>query len=184
MIIAGIDYSLTSPSICVHEGTDWSIENCKLHYLVKKKDLVVKSSLLEGSMYPSEWKNDQDRYDKLSEWSMSIITSSDSVAIEGYAFGAVGRVFHIAENCGVLKQKLWSSSIKFDVPAPGEIKKFATGKGNANKEKMFDAFYSETKIDLFDKLSIKNRNNWNPVSDMIDAYYICKLHHSRVYKSV
>lgn len=184
MLVAGIDYSLTSPAICVHNGNEWSISNCKLHYLVKKKDLVVKSSLLDGSMYPNEWENDQHRYDKLSDWSMSIVSASDYVAIEGYAFGAVGRVFHIAENCGVLKQKLWSASIKFDVPAPGEIKKFATGKGNANKEKMFDAFYEETKIDLFDKLSIKNRNNWNPVSDMIDAYYICKLHHSRVYKSV
>ena len=57
--------------------------------------------------------------------------------------------------------------------APTTIKKFATGKGNANKEKLYDAFVEETGIDIRKTLDISNKS-WNPVSDIVDAYYIAK----------
>jgi len=37
MVIVGVDYSLSSPAWCVHIGDEWSIENCKLFYLVHAK---------------------------------------------------------------------------------------------------------------------------------------------------
>ena len=56
---------------------------------------------------------------------------------------------------------------------PTVIKKFATGKGNADKAKMQDAFMQENNIDLKHELKMTEKQ-WNPSSDIIDAYYICK----------
>ena len=30
MRVAGVDYSLSSPAICVHEGEEWSYDNCTI----------------------------------------------------------------------------------------------------------------------------------------------------------
>lgn len=176
MIVTGIDYSLTSPSICVHDGDKWDVSNCKFYYLTPKKKWLVFSGQFFGTEY-EKFDCDTHRYDNLSKWSLDIITNSKTeyCFIEGYAFGAVGRVFQIAENAGLLKYKLWKESIPMDVFAPSEIKKYASGKGNANKERLYECFIAETNIDIRKTLDIINPNIWNPVSDIVDAYYIAKL---------
>lgn len=174
MITAGIDYSMTSPAICVHDGKEWCYKNCKFYYLVKKEKLVFKNEMFIGDLYP-EYTIDTERFDNLAQWSKSIINDHnvEDCYIEGYAFGATGRVFNIAENGGILKHALWMNGTQFDVIAPTIIKKFATGKGNANKEKLYEAFLSETGIDIRKILDINNKS-WNPISDIVDAYYIAK----------
>ena len=176
MIIAGIDYSLTSPSICIHDGDMWSVSNCKFYYLSPKKKWIVCSGQFFGTEY-EKFDSDTHRYDNLSHWSSDIISKNkvSQCFIEGYAFGAVGRVFQIAENTGLLKYKLWKDGIPFSVFAPSEIKKHATGKGNANKERLYECFLEETKVDIRRTLDIMNEKVWNPVSDIVDAYYIAKL---------
>ena len=77
---------------------------------------------------------------------MRVCMGCEQIALEGYAYGAQGRIFHIAENTGVLKYKIYQQSIPLTIFTPSEIKKFATGKGNADKEKMYDSFISETNI--------------------------------------
>ena len=126
------------------------------------------------TVYP-EWSEDCERFNNLAEWSLQWISAAgcSRVAIEGYAFGAVGRVFQIAENAGLLKYKLWKEGIEYTVPAPTEIKKFATGKGNANKDMMPEAFNEETGVDIRAKLDIIK--GYNPISDIVDAYYIAKF---------
>lgn len=62
------------------------------------------------------------------------------VAIEGYAMGAKGRVFHIGEWGGVARLALmqrWECAV-VTMP-PSNLKSFATGKGNAPKEFMIAA---------------------------------------------
>lgn len=176
MIVAGIDYSLTSPSLCVHDGDTWDSKNCKFFYVSPKKKHIVYSGQFFGTEY-EKFDSDAHRYDNLSRWSLDIITENkvSKCFIEGYAFGAVGRVFQIAENTGLLKYKMWKNNIPFDVFAPSEIKKHASGKGNANKEKMYEAFVAETGVDIRKTLDIMNHNVWNPISDIADAYFIAKL---------
>jgi len=175
-VVAGIDYSMTSPAICVHVGDEWSIENCKLFYLTKQAKKTVQDGRFFGEVYPS-WLTDPHRYEQLSAWSLRCLSGHNlqKVYIEGYAFGATGRVFQIAENTGLLKYALWSNKIPYDVFAPSAIKKAATGKGNADKAKMLEAFKAETNIDIRKVLDITSEKQWNPISDLVDAYYICKL---------
>jgi Holliday junction resolvasome RuvABC endonuclease subunit len=180
MVIAGIDYSLTSPAICIHEGNEWNYNNCKFYYLVKNEKHVQQIDPFYGYLYP-EYKNDIERFYNLSHWAQRIIKKHkvNQVYIEGYAFNAVGRVFQIAENCGLLKYIIWKEKINFEVIAPTMIKKFASGKGNANKELMYESFTNETRVDIREKIGIIN-NQWNPVSDIADSYYIAKYGLSKI----
>jgi len=56
---------------------------------------------------------------------------------------------------------------------PTVLKKFATGKGNANKELMQEAFMLETGWDIKALLG-QTEKQWNPSSDIIDAYYLVR----------
>lgn len=67
---------------------------------------------------------------------------------------------------------MWEAKIKFDVIAPTSIKKFATGKGNANKLSMQEAFIAETSIDVKLVMSQSDKQ-WSPSGDIIDSYYMC-----------
>ena len=174
MVVCGIDYSMTSPAICVHDGDTWSYNNCTFYYIVAKEKLLIEKDQYKSSLYP-EWEHNIQRFDNLGSWSIDILTSRNvEVAyIEGYAFGAKGLVFNMAENGGILKHKIWMAGIFQEVVPPSVIKKFATGKGNSNKEKMYEAFIEETGIDVRKEIDMIN-NSWNPVSDIVDAYYIAK----------
>lgn len=174
MVIAGVDYSLTSPAICIHSGEEWDYSNCNFYYFVANEKKIREAENYHCFVYPS-YGSDNERFNNLAQWSLLHILAAGStnVCIEGYAFGAVGRVFQIAENAGLLKYKLWENGIDFTVPAPTEIKKFATGKGNANKDMMLEAFNEETGVDIRAKLDIIK--GYNPISDIVDAYYIAKF---------
>lgn len=110
-----------------------------------------------------------------TDWALEILRNTNKVAIEGYAMGAKGKVFHIAESTGSLKTGLFLLGKETRTFSPSRIKKYATDKGNANKEAMFDAFTAETGVDLKEILTPKRSTLGNPVTDIIDAYYICRM---------
>jgi Holliday junction resolvasome RuvABC endonuclease subunit len=176
MIIAGIDYSMSSPAICVHKGSEWSIKNCTFYYLLKTDKYLIVTDHLKGSVH-KEWETPEERFYNLADWSLDILMDArvSSVCIEGYAFGAKGAVFQIGENTGVLKQKLWEDGIPFTITPPTAIKKLATEKGNANKEKMWESFFEETNLDLHSIFAMKSKKkDASPMSDIVDSYYLAK----------
>lgn len=73
--------------------------------------------------------------------------------VEGYAFGAKGQVFDIAEMCGVIKyhiNRVWyTDPIFYQVP-PTVLKQFVTGKGTAGKELMLKEVYKKYGKDYAD----------------------------------
>lgn len=175
MVIAGIDYSLTSPSICVFNSQEsFTFERCAFYFLsdVKRNQRLFLTNVKGESI--TDWDSDFTRYENISDWAMEYLIPCEQVAIEGYAFGAKGKVFHIAENTGVLKYRLHQASIPVEVIPPSAIKKQAAGKGNANKEEMYKAFVKETGIMLQPIISPGKKDIGNPVSDVVDSYYICK----------
>ena len=178
MVIAGIDYSLTSPAICIIDDADgmadFQFKNCTVYFLtaVQKHQRMYNGNIIGESVFTTD--TDCQRYSSISDWALEVCSGVDEVALEGYAMGAKGRVFNIAENTGILKWRLWQATTPIEVIPPSVIKKFATGKGNANKEKMHEAFMEETGVDLIKAMTPSKRKVGNPVSDVVDAYYICK----------
>ena len=113
------------------------------------------------------------RYLNIASWAVYScgLTSADIVFLEDYSMGSRGRVFAIAENTAILKYLLHYNSIKCKTVPPTVIKKSFSGRGNATKEQMYDAFVQRTGFDLkmtvgaFGKLS-------NPVTDLVDSFAI------------
>jgi hypothetical protein len=55
---------------------------------------------------------------------------------------------------------------------PSKAKKLATGKGNADKALMYEAFSKETNTNLLQKFDQKTLSN--PITDIVDSYFILK----------
>lgn len=171
----GIDYSLSSPCICIHDGAAFSIENCTFHFLTstKKHEGVWRQNVrITGTLHPDH-KTEEERYAAITCWALSLLLEDDVVYMEGYSMGSTGRVFNIAENAGLLKHYLWKNKFKYSMVPPTVIKKFATGKGNANKEKLQEQFVTDTGVNIKQMLNMTEKQ-WNPSSDIIDSYYIAK----------
>jgi crossover junction endodeoxyribonuclease RuvC len=61
----------------------------------------------------------------------------DLVVIEGPAFGAKGAAYHqLAGLWWLIRHKLWTMRLPVAVASPPEVKKYATGKGNAGKDEV------------------------------------------------
>ena len=182
--LAGIDYSLTSPAICVwKESNDnryFNFNMCDVYYLetTQRLKLATQHEILNlhAEVYP-KWETEEQRHDLLSDWTMSIISGCE-VFIEGYAFATSGKshVRSVAENSGLLKHKMYKIGQPFTSIPPSVIKKYATDKGNANKDLMYDAFSKEsnTPSDLQKILRPKSNKLTNPITDIVDSYWICK----------
>jgi len=189
----GIDYSLSSPGICVNTSEEeFRYEDCKFYYLTNtkkyegtfKEKMAFGTSAVEYIGAPHRpYSSEPERYNNIANWAIDIIKLygdaktginriNPTIQIEDYSFGSTGRVFHIAENLGLLKYKLkiecgWD----YTLLAPSVIKKFATDKGNANKEIMLSAFQEDTGVNLGELFESSAKS---PISDVVDAYFICK----------
>lgn len=88
-------------------------------------------------------------------------------SIEGYSYASVGKLAQIGELCGSYKLILLSWDIDYLVIPPNNIKKYASGKGNADKE-------------IVTKHALKELSNYDLskvkiTSDICDAYFIASM---------
>lgn len=173
-MIAGIDYSMTSPAVCCYDNIQY-----KFYYLTTKKKLEGTfesgNMFFEGTNADHVGSDDVARFDIISQWTVNILKRNNvqMVMLEDYSFASTGRTFQIGENTGLLKYKLNCSKIPFKTVPPTVLKKFATGKGNANKELLNDTFKQSVGVDI--KLLLQQSDKqWNPSSDLIDAYYLAQ----------
>jgi len=174
MKILGIDLSLTSPACCLFEGDEFNFNGCQFYFYTTNKKIEGSRHPVYGTLAP-EFNHDQERYYNITHWIVSILYDKEPnhIFIEDYSFASTGRVFNIAENCGILKQTLWRSNVTFTTIPPTVVKKQATGKGNSNKVAMEIAFKNETGFDIRKHLQL-SESSTNPVSDIIDSYYVAK----------
>ena len=184
----GIDYSLSSPGVCVNtsEG-EFKYEDCTFYFLTNtrkynttfKEKIAFGTSAVEFVGSPHKlYTSEPERYNQISDWVIDIINSyvfwqeKPIIQIEDYSYGSTGRVFHIAENLGLLKYKLkMECGWDYTLLPPSVIKKFATDKGNANKELMLEAFEKDTGVNLELLFDTKSKS---PITDVADAYFVCK----------
>lgn len=155
-------------------GPDGTWANTKVWFLSDKKkheDVFLNGKIIGTQHW--DWFSPEQRHDNISNHFIRIASKEAANAetiIEDYSMGSKGKVFHIGENTGLLKHKLWTRDHKLILLAPTALKKFATGKGNADKLVMHEAFVKETGVDL----SSLGKPGTNPTSDIIDAYFLLK----------
>lgn len=170
--VAGIDYSMTCPAITVMDLTkSKKFDDCVVHYLNESKRFAGVRNNIHGTQYSKPTNNIQ-RFEQISEWAYSVVFDCKYVMLEGYSMGSRGHVFDIAENTALLKYKLYRNSIPIHICPPTVLKKFATGKGNADKNRMYTSFVERTGINLKKLFNSKGEKIGSPLSDIVDSYYL------------
>lgn len=176
----GIDYSMTCPAVCAYTPSDVRFWYC--HATKYTKDDSPFGNLTGDILPEYQSVTQRARYlaKKSTEWILQVDSECQRVAIEDYAFNATGRVFHIGENAGILKYVLDELFIEYEPIPPTVIKKFATGKGNADKNKMTLAFceaYAEARAwipKMFPRTQDDEIPAKSPLADLADAYWIAR----------
>lgn len=119
MNVVGVDLSLTATGLCPADGSEpyaIAVKSRGVQRLIELRDTVLR--VADGS-----WR-------------------ADLIVIEGYSLGTTRQASHahaLGELGGVVRVALHENALTWvDVP-PASLKKFATGKGNANKVAMATA---------------------------------------------
>lgn len=168
---AGLDWSMSSPGLAIGD------EKYVTFYGIRQKKKQTSTDANVILLEPNKvYSSDVERYYLLAKTYIDICLANGvtDIFMEGYAYGAVGNTFNIGECTGILKLELWKAGINLEILQPSEVKKFATGKGNANKTAMFDAYVEKT-WHRMDKAVDDERVGDkipSPVNDMIDSYFI------------
>lgn len=180
MIKIGIDFSLTSPAICVYKngkysfisffndgGKDWKKSKSKSYKyhneLCDIIDIIPYTRKIDDSNYRNEQKTKMSDalmivnliIDKLK----SLIDDEVVIGLEGFSYGSISSsTLDLAMYNSFLRMKLienFGSDI-LNIISPTEGKKKLFGKGNAKKEDMIQSFI-ENRLD--DDLLVCN-NFW------------------------
>lgn len=178
-VVAGIDFSMTCPGITV--GRNKKFNESHSFFLSSKSKLEGKyDSNIIGMKSPNSFSSDMERFDYISDWAIAIVKRFKvfDIMLEDYAMGAKGKVFHIAENTGILKYKLWDNGIQVHTVPPTTAKKYFSGKGNASKEDMYDAFYQNTNVNLEEIMNVQSKDS--PISDVVDSYAMMCYGHDNI----
>lgn len=178
----GFDWSLNSPGICSLLEIEGGESELTFGYYHKEKISGFSDNMIWLGD-PSRYKNGNQfvRYEFLRDSALRFVKTRGAnswhhvnVSIEGYSYGSKGFTFEIGENSGFLISGI-RSGFKGCVPIkipPSAVKKEGTGRGNASKEEMVQAFMIETGIDLIGSSGFQTLKS--PLSDIADSYYVMK----------
>ena len=177
MIKIGIDFSLTSPAICIYKndeyifisffndsGKDWKHSKSKIYKyhndLCDIIDVIPYTRKIDDDIYRNEQRTKMADalmitnliIDKLK----SIIDDDVVIGLEGFSYGSISSsTLDLAMYNSFLRMRLIEifGSDCLNIISPTEGKKVLFGKGNAKKEDMIQAFIDNN---LKDEVLIKN----------------------------
>lgn len=173
MIICGIDYSMTSPALCIGEENCLFENNIFYGFRRLKRHISTKKEIVLFD-YPL-YKTNEERFDKISDLMIEtiLLNKVDLCRLEGYSLGSKGMIFDIAENTAVLKHKLYKNNINFELIPPKSVKLSFTGRGDCSKGVMYMFFrdkhcpyeihHAIGDMDVPAEID-------HPIEDLIDAY--------------
>jgi hypothetical protein len=180
MIKIGIDFSLTSPAICVYKndsysfisffndnGKDWKKSKSKLYRyhneLCDIIDVIPYTRKIDDSNYRNEQKTKMEDalmiVNLIIEKLKTIIDEDVIIGLEGFSYGSISSsTLDLAMYNSFLRMKLIENfgSNVLNIISPTEGKKMLFGKGNAKKEDMIKSFIDNK---LNDDLLLNN-NFW------------------------
>jgi crossover junction endodeoxyribonuclease RuvC len=135
IVTVGLDMSLTSSGFSLFNGKEIVFETIKTK--------------------PANFNNDLDRLQHITNTVLSKIPHyATLICIEDYfvpqskmQFGAALSLCALGT---LMRMKLYESGLPFIVVSPNQLKKFATGKGNAQKSLVIREVYKKYNIDVKD----------------------------------
>ena len=126
----GIDPSLTGCAVAVVDETGKFIDSCRFENKLKGVERLV--------YIRSRVRQILNTYGK----------DIEMICIEGYARGARNRREEAGELGGILRVMIYEHDLSYTDIAPSQLKKFATGKGNTQKDHVLLAVYKKWGIEF------------------------------------
>lgn len=171
MRIAGLDLSPTGSGICALELDDgFGIVSCNfLGFTDVKKNAREDRSLYYRN---EDFQSNFARTAWMQGEIMKRLDNVSAVAVENFAYTALGKIADIGMFAGVILQSVYERGISIRMYTPQAGKKHFTGRGDADKIGMYEAFLARegVKPDLSDYPVPKSHKGVKPTSDIIDAY--------------
>lgn len=178
MRIAGGDLSMNGSGICVLDvDEDWNIVGVDwLGFTqIKKRELVDPEHVV--------WYRPEDYNHRFALTQMMIdrilekIEGCSYIAIENFAFGAMGKLADIGEFVGQVSMDIWRKGIELKWYSPSMNKKFFSGFGQSDKIGMYEAYLRcpLPKPNLKTYPEPTDGKGITPTSDIIDAYALALL---------
>ena len=162
----GIDYSSTSTGLVLLDGQGKiSTSTC-----IKPEGSIFDDRILDLWDSINSWFEELVMFEKIKS-----VNELDFIGIESPAFHSKGKVVDLAAGYGFIKYSLLNYGYRVMSVTPSEVKKFATGKGNATKDDMIEA----TPDDDYEKLLSSNEYGFDGIEDLVDAYWVAKLVYTR-----
>lgn len=177
MIIAGLDLSLTSSGL-VKFYLDSDLQVTKVEYNGFTSTKSNQSDLIHYYS-KKQFKNNTDKASWMIPIVESFIQDTDYIALEGYAYGASGHVFDLAEFAGVIKYNAFNASKAIRIYPPTAIKKYFAKNGIADKTSMYRAYQDyicsyKFSIDHLPEVC-DGKKGASPTSDIVDSFAITDL---------
>jgi Holliday junction resolvasome RuvABC endonuclease subunit len=181
-MILGLDLSLNHGGAVLLDG-DGEVAG---YWFATDKKTPVDRSKGRGQRSPARDKStspEQHQLNRLRWWTewleMVLNVEPEYAGIEGYAYGAASNSsYQYGELGGLARMALTREAVKLRVHDPLSVKMFATGKGNAPKERLVEALPA----DLREAWSWPDRTMKEQlvVQDLADAYWVARLVWSEV----
>lgn len=125
--------------------------------------LDKKGNILVEKEITGEGNKDPKRMMTLVENVVSELQENDVICIEGFSYGSRGKGISFQFGLGhALRIEMFKQKHNYTDVAPSQVKKFATGKGNASKDNMILPIY-------------KKWNYENDSDNIRDAYVLAQI---------
>ena len=140
-VIMGIDPSLTSTGLVVLSNSE----------VISSETIEVKEKGIARLLRLQDILSD-----RLTNF------AADLVVIEGYAFARANQAHQMGELGGMIRMLLTTMRVSWIEVAPTQVKKFATGKGNAAKDLIL--------MNVYKRWGVEFESN-----DIADAYVLARI---------
>lgn len=200
MIFIGIDFSISSPAVCINDDNKFSYYSLYRPGKLTKKEVIgidvlkefknlslnINKPIVESKNYQLRETNNLIEAEFLTDSIIEYIQNNIhnkkvKICIEGFSYGSISnRALELSGYNYLLRHKLLKNGYNFSIYSPKTIKAVA-GNGNYNKEQIAESYLSiidDDKLRIFlndnkDTLYI-NRKFLKPIDDLIDAYFASK----------
>ena len=182
-IYVGLDLSLVSPGVAVHNTADQSWALYGFAQRVREADFAVQENLTQVHLFPTipAGTTNECRYEHIRRHIVDSVLAnlrgSVVVGIECYAFGAKnsGSSYKLQELGGIIKHSIWRQFPQWrqvHIP-PSQWKKTVLGSGRATKADAVDHVeHTGPTISLLSSLQLRASKNGDipcPAQDLADA---------------
>ena len=195
MIFIGIDFSISSPAVCINDDNKFSYYSLYRPGKLTKKEVIgidvlkefknlslnINKPIVESKNYQLRETNNlieaEFLTDSIIEYIQSKIKDSEvKIGLEGFSYGSTGnRLAELAGYNYLLRHKLIKNNYNFSIYSPKTIKAVA-GNGNYNKDQIAESYLNiidddELRIFLNDNKDTLfiNRKYLKLIDDLIDT---------------